>query len=298
MPDTAVVVGCALAGILYGLLGSFSLARNQALLGDVLSHAAWPGLVLMMGLTGSRNFAVLGMGACVAGMAGMAVLDGLGRGSKRLKPDARLALVLSGFFAVGMLMARSVQSIRPGSQGHLQAFLFGQTAALVWSDVGIIALVLVLSLVFVMARWRDLTILCFDPVWRQTTPAANLATSPVLDTILVLGIVAGLPVAGVALVSALLVCLPVAARVVTRRFLPGTVLAMLLGGLLGASAPWLVMGLESMAQRFHGDSSLRLPTGPVFVLAGALCAGGALTLRHVLRTTRGKDRGDLNHAAH
>jgi manganese/zinc/iron transport system permease protein len=297
MPDFAVVVGCALTGILYGLLGSFSLARNQALLGDVLSHAAWPGLVLMLGLTGSRNFAILGIGACLAGLAGMAVLDLLGRGSKRLKPDARLALVLSGFFAVGMLMARPVQTIRPGSQGHLQAFLFGQTAALVWPDVAVIATVLALSLIFVVSRWRDLTVLCFDPVWRQTTPAASMATSPLLDTILVLGIVAGLPVAGVALVSALLVCLPVTARVLTKRFLPGTVLAMLLGGFLGASAPWMVMALESLAQNYHGDSTLRLPTGPVFVLAGAMCAGGALVLRQLVRSFRLKASGAISHAA-
>jgi ABC-type Mn2+/Zn2+ transport system permease subunit len=103
-------------------------------------------------------------------------------------------------------------------------------------------------------------------------------------------------VAGVALVSALLVCLPVTARVLTKRFLPGTGLAMLLGGLLGASAPWMVMGLESLAQHFHGDSTLRLPTGPVFVLAGSICAAGALAFRYLARS-RAKATGAINHAA-
>ena len=71
---------------------------------------------------------------------------------------------------------------------------------------------------------------------------------------------------------------------------------MLLGGLLGASAPWMVMGLESLAQHFHGDSTLRLPTGPVFVLAGSICAAGALAFRYLARS-RAKATGAINHAA-
>ena len=278
MPDLACVTGCALVGILYGLLGSFSLARNQALLGDVLSHAAWPGLVLAFGLTGSRNFGALAIGAIMAGLAAIASLDWLSRGSGRIKSDARLALILSGFFGVGMLATRQVQISRPESMGHLQAFLFGQTAALMWSDVCVMGLALVVSVTIVWLRWRDLTVLCFDPEWRKTTPTSGLSTPVILNGILVLGIVAGLPVAGVVLVSALLVCLPVTARVFTVRFASGTILAMTLGGVLGALSPILVMLIESGARQWHGNSDARLPTGPVFVLAGAVCAAIALSL--------------------
>jgi len=296
MPDLAGITGCALAGILYGLLGSFSLARNQALLGDVLSHAAWPGLVLALGLTGSRNFGVLAIGAILAGIAAIISLDWLGRGSRRIKPDARLALILSGFFGVGMLATRQVQISRPGSMGHLQSFLFGQTAALMWSDVCVMGLTLAVSITVVWLRWRDLTVLCFDPEWRRTTPAFHLSTPSILNGILVVGIVAGLPVAGVVLVSALLVCLPVTARVFTDRFAVGTVLAMTFGGVLGAISPILVMLIESGVRQWHGNTEARLPTGPVFVLTGASCAALALAFRNWTKKTKISEKS--THAAY
>lgn len=294
MPDLAVITGCALTGILYGLLGSFSLARNQALLGDVLSHAAWPGLVLALGITGSRHFGVIATGAVLAGLGAIATLDWLGRGSRRVKPDARLALVLSGFFALGMLATRQVQVSRPGSMGHLQAFLFGQTAALMWSDVIVMAITLSFSVAVVWLGWRDMTVLCFDPEWRSTTPSTSRSTPQLLNGVLVVGIVAGLPVAGVVLVSALLVCLPVTARAFTTRFSAGIMAAMVLGGTLGALSPVLVMLLESGFREWNGNSDARLPTGPIFALSGVACATCALAWRAVGRK---RAMGKSPHAA-
>lgn len=296
MPDYAVITGCALVGVLYGLLGSFSLARNQALLGDVLSHAAWPGLVLALGLTGSRHFGVLALGAGMAGFIAIAALDWLGRGSRKVKPDARLALILSGFFGAGMLATRRIQVSWPGSMGHLQSFLFGQTAALLWSDVCVMGLTLVLSMAVVWLRWRDMTVLCFDPEWRKTTPSYALSTPAILNGILVVGIVAGLPVAGVVLVSALLVCLPVTARAFTDRFASGTIVAMVLGGVLGAFSPILVMFIESAVREWHGIVDARLPTGPVFVLSGVTCASLALAFR--ARGDRSRNRRKNQNAAY
>lgn len=291
MPDPAVMTGCILAGILYGLLGSFCMARNQALLGDVISHAAWPGLVLALGLTGSRHFGVLGVGAALVGLMALFTLEYLGRGSTRIKPDTRLALVLSGFFAAGMLFTRQVQTSRPGSMGHLHSFLFGQTAALVWMDTAVMAAVLIPTMILVWIRWRDLSALCFDPQWRQTTPHANGATPAILNGLLVVGIVAGLPVAGVVLVSALLVCLPVTARSMTNRFSSGILVAMGLGAALGALSPLVVMLTESLFRHWRGNDDARLPTGPVFVLLGVTCSGLCLGLktlrqRQIQRTGR------------
>src|SRR3990172_837332 len=86
-----VAMGAAVLGIVSGALGSFAVLRKQSLLGDAMSHAALPGVVLAFLLTGSKAPLALVVGAAVAGWVGTLLMMTVIRYT-RIKPDAALGI--------------------------------------------------------------------------------------------------------------------------------------------------------------------------------------------------------------
>lgn len=248
-----VAFGAAILGAVAGSLGSFALLRRQSLLGDVISHAALPGIVLAFLLTGSRATPVLVFGAAVAGWVGTLCIVGILRGA-RLPEDTALGIVLSVFFGFGLVLLTWVQGRPDAAQAGLDTFLFGQAATLLPSDVRWIAGVGMALLAFVALLWKEFRLLAFDPGYAAALgyPVARLDV--LLTGTLVLAIVLGLQTVGVILMSTLLVAPAAAARQWTRS-LGGLVL---LAGAFGAGA--------GFSGALVSASASRLPTGPVVVL--------------------------------
>src|SRR5690554_6671731 len=92
-----VALGAMVLGLVSGALGSFAVLRRQSLLGDAMSHAALPGVVLAFMLTGQKNPVVLMTGAAGAGIAGVLLMVGITRYT-RIKEDSALGIILSVFF--------------------------------------------------------------------------------------------------------------------------------------------------------------------------------------------------------
>jgi manganese/zinc/iron transport system permease protein len=95
-----VALGSALLGLISGVLGSFAVLRRQSLLGDGVSHAALPGVVMAFLLTGIKNTEILLLGALLTGLPATFFIMGIVRHS-RIKFDSALALVMSVFFGLG-----------------------------------------------------------------------------------------------------------------------------------------------------------------------------------------------------
>ena len=129
-----VVIGASLLGLISGPLGCFAVLRRQSLLGDAISHAALPGICLSFIITGSRDIGGIIIGSLITGSAAALIMLMLTRLS-RLKTDAALGACLSIFFAVGIVLLTYIQSTNNASQGGLEAFLFGQAAATLRSDL-------------------------------------------------------------------------------------------------------------------------------------------------------------------
>ncbi|MFB0985630.1 MAG: metal ABC transporter permease, partial [Phycisphaerales bacterium] len=133
-----VVAGAMLLGAVGGVVGTFLLLRRRALMGDVLGHAMLPGVaaaflaVQALGIERSLPVLLLG-GGIAATLAGLSVIA-LRRVS-RLDDDATMAIVLSGFFGLGVVLLSVVQSSGGGGQAGLEDFVFGKTASMVTSDV-------------------------------------------------------------------------------------------------------------------------------------------------------------------
>ena len=133
-----VLLGSLLIGATGGVLGTFAVLRRRSLMGDALAHAALPGVALAFLITGSKALPVLIAGATVTGVAGVLAIQFI-INNTRIKADAALGIVLSVFFGAGIVLLTHIQQSRVGNQSGLDKFLFGQAAAMVRSDVIVMA---------------------------------------------------------------------------------------------------------------------------------------------------------------
>ena len=142
------LAGALLVGLNCGLLGGYVVVRRMALVGDMLSHAVLPGIVLGFLWAQTKDPVAILIGALLAGAAATGVSSLLAR-TTRLKPDAIQGLVLASFYGVGMCLLGLVQNLPTGAKSGLDKFLFGQAAGLSGNDVMMMAVATGLSLVLV-----------------------------------------------------------------------------------------------------------------------------------------------------
>jgi manganese/zinc/iron transport system permease protein len=249
-----VALGAASLGIVAGALGTFAVLRRQSLLGDAISHAALPGIVLAFILTGTRSTLVLVLGAAVAGWLGTLVIMMIVRHS-RLPEDSALGIVLSVFFGFGLVLLTFVQRTPTASQAGLETFLFGQAATMVERDVAVIAGLGSLALLAVAVFWKEFKLLSFDPEYGATQGMPMRAIDILLTTFLVIAIVIGLQTVGVVLMSAMVIAPAAAARQWTNSLGVMVVLAAAFGAVAGVSGTLL------------SGTAAHIPTGPTIVLS-------------------------------
>lgn len=257
-----VLAGTVLLGMSAGIVGTFVLLRRRALVGDVVSHAALPGIavafLVMEFLSPGRPKPLAGLlcGAAVSGGAGMLLLVAIRRWT-RIRDDAAMAVVLGTFFGAGVALFTAIQRIPGGHAAGLQQFVYGSTAGLAAGDVGTIACGALVVLVAAGMLFKELTVLCFD----ESYAAVQGWPTGLLDAVLMIlvtgTIVIGLQSVGLILVVAILVTPAAAARFWSDRLGPTTVLAAAIGG-LSAAAGTVVSALLP-----------RIAAGAVIVLAGS-----------------------------
>lgn len=249
----SVLLGAAMVGAVAGALGSFALLRRQSLLGDALSHAALPGIVIGFLVSGSRSLAPMFAGALLAGaLAALFVL--LLTRATRIKDDAALGAALSLFFAVGTVLLSLAQRRSGAAQAGLDSFLFGQAAAIVPSDLWLLGGVGGAALVTLLLLWKEFALITFDPLFARSLGLPVLLLEIVLTLLIAVAVVLGLQLVGVILMVALMVAPAAAARQWSDRLSSVVLLAALFGVLAG--------GLGAL-----GSASVRgLATGPLIVL--------------------------------
>jgi len=258
-----VALGAAVLGIVAGALGTFALLRRQSLLGDAMSHAALPGVLLAFMLTGSKAPVVLVLGAAVAGVLGTFLLLSITRFS-RIKEDAALGIILSVFFGFGLVLLTFLQRNPTAAQAGLNSYLFGQAATLLVADVITMAVFGGGALLLLVLFWKEFKLLSFDRDYGSSLGFPMTTLDLLLTTLLVIGIVIGLQAVGVVLMSALIVAPAAAARQWTDRLSVMLVVASVFGAIAGVAGA-LISSLGS-----------GLSTGPVVVLVISLIVLGSL----------------------
>ncbi len=248
-----VALGTALLGVVSGTLGAFAYLRRQSLMGDAISHAALPGVVLAFMLTGLKGPLVLMTGAAVTGVAGVLLVLAVVNNT-RLKQDAALGIVLSVFFGFGLMLLSFLQQNPDARQAGLNHFLFGQAATLLARDVWVMALFGGGALTLTLLCWKEFKLLSFDRDFGATLGFPMQRLEVLITLLLVVAIVIGLQAVGVVLMSAMIVAPAAAARQWTDRL--GVMVA--LSAFFGA-----VAGVVGTVLSTLGSG---LATGPVIVL--------------------------------
>ncbi len=198
------------------LLSCFLVLKGWALMGDAVSHAVLPGIVLayILGLP-------LIVGAFVAGMI-TATATGYLTENSRIKQDTIMGVVFSGMFGLGIVMFVAVKT-----NVHLDHVLFGNMLGIGPEDLwtaGIIGLVVT---VLLLAKWKDLLLHAFDPIQAKASGLPVNMLHFGLLTVLSLTIVATLTATGLILAVGLLIAPGAIAFLMTRRFSHMMVVAVL-----------------------------------------------------------------------
>ncbi len=277
-----VALGSALLGSISGVLGSFAVLRKQSLLGDGVSHSALPGVVMAFILLGNKNTETLLLGALVSGLLATFFIVSIVRHT-RVKFDSALALVMSVFFGLGLVLLTYVQKIPNSNQAGLKRFIFGQASTLMQRDILLIAICGTVLLVLVILFWKEFKLFTFDSGFAQSLGFSPKKLNLLLSFMVVLAIIIGLQTVGVILMSAMLITPAVAARQWTNKLWVMVILSALFGaisGVLGTAVSSLVP---------------RLPTGPAIVVCisaiavmSVLCAPGRGVLHRVYQRRKNR----------
>ncbi|WP_318356500.1 iron/manganese ABC transporter permease subunit SitD [Enterobacter sp.] len=210
MISVIVAVPCA-------LLSVFLVLKGWALMGDAMSHAVFPGVVIawIIGIP-------VAIGAFIAGLF-CAIVTGYLDDNSRIKRDTLMGIVFSGMFGAGLILYISIQS-----EVHLDHILFGDMLGVAVADIVQTSLIAAGVTLVMLLKWKDFLLHAFDP---QQAKASGLNTTLLhygLLCMIALTIVATLKSVGIILSISLLIAPGAIAVLLTRRF---------------AQAMWLAVGL-------------------------------------------------------
>ncbi|HWV35158.1 MAG TPA: metal ABC transporter permease [Thermomicrobiales bacterium] len=218
-------IAIILVGIICGATGVFVTLRGLAFLGDALSHAIFPGVVIAFILGG--NFLI---GAMIAALL---VSIGIGAVSQsgRISNDTAVGVLFVGAFALGV----ALMSTQSGYVRDLNAFLFGSILGVTTYDLWLTAIVGMVVLGLMLIFRRELTMISFDRTFSRASGLNLWIYDQLFLILLALAIVISLQTVGNILVLAMLVTPAATARLLTNDLRTMIVQSSVIGALSGVT---------------------------------------------------------------
>ncbi|MDZ4723558.1 MAG: metal ABC transporter permease [candidate division Zixibacteria bacterium] len=236
-PDLWIILTGILAASACGLIGCFLVLRQNAMLGDAISHAVLPGLVIAFLVTSSRNVLPMVIGAGVMGIATAYLSELLSR-TGRLYKDAALGIVFTLLFAIGVILV----SIFTGQIDlDQECVLYGEIAYTPWDTftlngqsigpraVWILGGAFLINLIFIGLFYKQLKISSFDPRMAKAIGVSERVWHYALMTVVSLTVVAAFESVGAILVVAMLIIPGATAYLLTSRLIVMLALSVLVG---------------------------------------------------------------------
>ena len=256
------LVASALVGVACAVIGSFVVLKGMSFIGDAVSHAAFPGIVIayLLGLP----IIVGGAVASIATALGIGILTR----TSGLRSDSIIGVLFAGMFALGVALFSSI----PNYVGDLFHFLFGDVLGISVSDLVALGVLVLLLLVVVRIFWKELLFATFDPLGAG---AAGLPVRRLDDLLLILiavTIVISLQAVGIVLVVAMITTPAATAQLLARRF----------GRMIQVAA---LIGIVSAVAGLYLSYAFDLASGAAIVLVETAIFLGTLLLASVRRRT-------------
>ncbi|TIP86993.1 MAG: metal ABC transporter permease [Mesorhizobium sp.] len=250
------------------LLSCFLVLKGWSLMGDAISHAVFPGVVIayILGFPYS-------IGAFAAGMV-CALATGFLKDNSRIKQDTIMGIVFSGMFGLGLVLYVKIQS-----DVHLDHILFGDVLGIGLRDIVETGLIAAITAGIIGIKWRDFLLHAFDPAQaRALGLRVNLLHYGLL-CLISLTIVGALKAVGIIMAIAMLIAPGAIAFLLTRKFSAMLILSVA----IAVAASFLGVYLS-----FFIDSA-PAPT-IVLMLSAAFIAAFAITTLKVGRMETAEER--------
>lgn len=252
-----ILMGTALFGITSALIGCFTFMQKQSLLGDVISHATLPGIVLASFLTKGKQPSMLLFGGTISALMGTLLMHLIIK-KTTLKKDAALGIILSVFFGFGLVLLTWLQKFPDAQHGMLTKYIFGNATTLMQEDVYLIASVSLCIMLMLSIFWKECVLLAFDTAYAQHINYPTVALHSLLIVLTILCIIVGLQLVGVVLMSSFLIAPAAAARQWTTQFIHMVILAMCFGF------------TSSVCGTIISARCEQIPTGPMIVVVASV----------------------------
>jgi manganese/iron transport system permease protein len=202
------LIASTLVGAVCAIVGTYVVLRGIAFIGDAISHAAFPGIVVAY-LLGLPFY--LG-----AGIAAVATALAIGAVTRRasIRQDTAIGVLFAGTFALGVFLFSRIQ----GYVADLFSFLFGYVLAISSADLVGLTVLSIAVVVTVLALWKELLYATFDPLGAGASGFRTEWLEYVFLALVALTIVISLQAVGIILVVAMLVTPAATAQLLTVRF--------------------------------------------------------------------------------
>lgn len=201
------LIVAVLVGAVCAVLSCYLVLKGWSLMGDAISHAVLPGIVIAYALA-----IPLAIGAFAAGLT-CALLTGWLKENSRVKEDTVMGITFSGMFGLGLVLFTQIETDQ-----HLSHILFGNMLGVTGRDLVETAIVAGFTLTVVLAKRRDLLLYCFDPAHARVIGLPVRTLHYGLLVLVSLTIVAALKAVGIILVVAMLIAPGATAFLLTDRF--------------------------------------------------------------------------------
>ncbi|AGS59555.1 metal ABC transporter permease [Proteus mirabilis] len=240
------IIAAVIIGIACAILSCYMVLKGWSLMGDAISHAVLPGVVLAY-----VTAIPLTIGAFLSGLF-CSFATGYLKEHSRIKEDTVMGIVFSGMFAVGLVIFASVDTDQ-----HLMHILFGNILGITPDVLIQISAICLITITIMLVKQKDFMLYCFDPNQARIVglPVALLHYG--LLSILALTIVASMQAVGIILVVAMLISPGITAYLLTRSFSRMITLAILFSVISSVIGTFI---------SFHIDGA----TGPSIVLTQAV----------------------------
>jgi manganese/zinc/iron transport system permease protein len=285
-----ILIG-ALTNVACALVGCFLVLRRMSLMGDAISHAVLPGLVLAFVFSGSMNIVPLFIGAAVTGLLVTFLTQSLHQYG-RVPTDASMGVVFTSLFALGVVLLKyfvsgihfDVSCVWEGmlSKAALDTFAFAG-----WQlpqQLKTILPVVLLNLGVIMLLWKELKVSAFDPALATSMGFSATSMHYLLMAVVAVTTVASFEAVGSILVIAMLIVPPATAQLLSDRLSRMVLLACVfavLAAVLGywGAVQWNVEPAGTMAVVAGGMYALAVLFAPRYGILSALVRNLQTTLR-------------------